>query len=184
MYTPRRLELAPSRAQPGPPPQLLLPAKRVQHVELVRGAGTGAARTGPTSRRAARWRPPRPRAQRPAPTRRPACGRHRTRGARRSHLPRPRDVARAAAARRPRRACPAAAGARPRRTRPHLRHRRVRQVLFRAEQQPDCLREDRLPRTGLTGDRIQPRRQVELGLADEDEVLDAQPTKQRSRGSG
>ena len=56
-----------------------------------------------------------------------------------------------------------------------------RRVATRAEQQPDGLREDRLARAGLTGDRVQPRGQVELGLADEDEVLDAQPTKQVSR---
>ena len=59
-----------------------------------------------------------------------------------------------------------------------------RGVATRAEEQPDGLREDRLPRAGLTRDRVQPRSQVELGLADEDEVLDAQPTKQRSPGSG
>ena len=59
-----------------------------------------------------------------------------------------------------------------------------RGVPTRSEQQPDGLREDRLPRAGLTGDRVQTRSELELGLADEDEVLDAKPTKQRSRGSG
>ena len=50
---------------------------------------------------------------------------------------------------------------------------------FVAEQQPDRLREDRLPRAGLAGDRVQPGRELELGLADEDEVLDAQATQHR-----
>ena len=45
---------------------------------------------------------------------------------------------------------------------------------FVAEQQADRLREDRLARAGLAGDRVQPGRELELGLADEDEVLDAQ----------
>src|SRR5215211_4723327 len=51
-------------------------------------------------------------------------------------------------------------------------------VALGAEQQADRLREDRLPRAGLAGDRVQPRRRLELGLPDEDEVLDAEPTKQ------
>ena len=49
-----------------------------------------------------------------------------------------------------------------------------RVVALRAEQQPDRLGEDRLARAGLARDRVQPGRELELGLADEDEVLDAQ----------
>ena len=45
---------------------------------------------------------------------------------------------------------------------------------LRPEQEPDRLREDRLPGAGLAGDRVQAGRELELGLADEDEVLDAQ----------
>ena len=52
---------------------------------------------------------------------------------------------------------------------------------LRAEQQPDRLGEDRLPGARLAGDRVQPGRELELRLADQDEVLDAEPTKQRSR---
>ena len=44
----------------------------------------------------------------------------------------------------------------------------------RAEQEPDRLGEDRLARPGLPGDRVQARPEAQVGLADEDEVLDAQ----------
>ena len=50
-----------------------------------------------------------------------------------------------------------------------------RRLAARAEQEPDRVREDRLPRAGLAGDRVQPRVELELGLPDQDEVLDAQP---------
>ena len=53
----------------------------------------------------------------------------------------------------------------------------VRVVALRAEQETERLGEDRLPGTCLPGDRIQPRRELELGLADEDEVLDTEPAK-------
>ena len=52
-------------------------------------------------------------------------------------------------------------------------------VAFRAEQEPDRLRDDRLPRAGLAGERDEPRCELELGLADEDEVLDPQSTQHR-----
>ena len=52
-----------------------------------------------------------------------------------------------------------------------------RRVSTRAEQEPDRLCEDRLSRAGLACDRVQARSEVELGLADEDEILDAQPAK-------
>ena len=48
----------------------------------------------------------------------------------------------------------------------------------RPEEQPDRLREDRLPRARLARDRVQPGREGELRLADEDEILDPEPTKQ------
>ena len=57
-------------------------------------------------------------------------------------------------------------------------------VALRAEQEPDRLREDRLARAGLAGDRRQPGGRRELSLPDEDEVLDPEATKQRSGGSG
>jgi hypothetical protein len=49
-----------------------------------------------------------------------------------------------------------------------------RRVAARAEEQADRLGEDCFAGACLTGDRVQPGREVELGLADEDEVLDAQ----------
>ena len=54
-----------------------------------------------------------------------------------------------------------------------------RVVALRAEQEADRLREDRLPRAGLAGDRVQPGRELELRLADEHEVLDAQSAEHR-----
>ena len=50
-------------------------------------------------------------------------------------------------------------------------------VALRTEEEPDRLRENRLPGAGLAGDGVQPWRELELRLADEDEVLDAQPTQ-------
>ena len=52
-----------------------------------------------------------------------------------------------------------------------------------SEEEPDRLREDRLPRARLPRDRVEPGRERELRLADEDEVLDPEPTKQSSGGS-
>ncbi len=54
-----------------------------------------------------------------------------------------------------------------------------RVVALRPEQQPDRLREDRLAGAGLAGDRVQAGRELELGLPDEDEVLDTEPTQHR-----
>ena len=51
----------------------------------------------------------------------------------------------------------------------------VRVVALRAEQEPERLGEDRLAGARLAGDRVQPGRELELGLADEYEVLDAKP---------
>ena len=50
-----------------------------------------------------------------------------------------------------------------------------RRIAARAEQEPDRVREDRLPRAGLTGDRVQTGIELELGLPDQDEVLDPKP---------
>ena len=52
-----------------------------------------------------------------------------------------------------------------------------RVVALRAEEQAERLREDRLAGAGLARDRVQPGRELELGLADEDEVLDAEAPK-------
>ena len=52
-----------------------------------------------------------------------------------------------------------------------------RRVAARAEQQADRLGQDRLPGAGFAGDRVQPGPERELGLADQDEVLDAEPAK-------
>ncbi len=57
-------------------------------------------------------------------------------------------------------------------------------VAARAKQQADRLGEDRLTGARLTREDIQPRHELQLRLADQDEVLDAQPTKQSSACSG
>ena len=54
----------------------------------------------------------------------------------------------------------------------------VRGIARSAQKEPDGLRQDRLARTGLAGDGVQPGREREVGLADEDEVLDAQAAEQ------
>jgi len=56
-------------------------------------------------------------------------------------------------------------------------HRRVGAC---PEQEPDRLGEDRLPGPGLARDRIQTQCEVELRLADEDEILDAQAAEHRT----
>ena len=53
-------------------------------------------------------------------------------------------------------------------------------VALRPEEEPDGLGEDRLARTGLARDRVQPGRELELGLADEHEVLDTEPAQHGS----
>src|SRR5205823_3780495 len=57
-----------------------------------------------------------------------------------------------------------------------------RRVALRAEQESDRLREDRLARSGLARDRAEPGGGLELGLADQDEVLDAEPAKHPGDG--
>ena len=54
-----------------------------------------------------------------------------------------------------------------------------RRVALRPEQQPHRLGQDRLPGAGLAGDRVQAGRQLELGLPDQDEVLDSQAAQHR-----
>ena len=50
-------------------------------------------------------------------------------------------------------------------------------VAARAEQEPERLREDRLPRAGLAGDRVQAGHDGQLRVADEHEVLDAEASQ-------
>ena len=50
-------------------------------------------------------------------------------------------------------------------------------VALRPEEQADRLGDDRLPRAGLSGQGDEPGRELELGLADEDKVLDPQPAQ-------
>ena len=158
------------------------PAKASSSVELVRRPREAALlelarhRDQPLGR--ARRRP---RGRRCGPRRRRACGRRRRRAARARARPRPRAAARRARRARRRRRSPSrqvelgldvglvAAGP------------TSAGVALRAEQEPDRLREDRLAGAGLARDRVQAGREGELGLADEDEVLDAEATKQRSR---
>ena len=52
-------------------------------------------------------------------------------------------------------------------------------LALRAEKEADRLREDRLPRARLAAQDVQPWRQLELGLADEHEVLDPEAAKHR-----
>ena len=58
-----------------------------------------------------------------------------------------------------------------------------RVVALRPEQEPDRLREDRLARTGLAGDRVEPGRELQLRLPDQHEILDAQPSQHPVDGS-
>ena len=53
-------------------------------------------------------------------------------------------------------------------------------VALDAEQQPDRLREDRLARPGLAAEDVQTGNELELGLANEDEVLDPEAAQHRS----
>src|SRR5262249_20836419 len=57
-----------------------------------------------------------------------------------------------------------------------------RRIAPAAEQQADGLRENRLPCSRLAGDRVEAGREVELGVADEDEVLDAQTAQHQRDG--
>ena len=50
-----------------------------------------------------------------------------------------------------------------------------------AQEQPDRLREDRLPSARLARDGVEAWPELELGLVDQHEVLDAQPTEHASR---
>ena len=182
---PRRAELAPRASQLGATPQLLLADERVEHVELVaRRARAAAARTGPTSRSAARRARPRPRGPRSAPTRTRACGRRRRSAARARARPRPRAAARRAPRSPPRRAGRRGARAPPRRT-PRTRPARPRRrrPSRRAAARPPG-RRIVLPAPVSPVIAFRPVRELELGLADQDEVLDPEPTKQRCRGSG
>ena len=54
-----------------------------------------------------------------------------------------------------------------------------RVVALRPEQEADRLGEDRLAGAGLARDRVQAGRELELGLADEHEVLDSQASEHR-----
>src|SRR5437588_1087572 len=53
----------------------------------------------------------------------------------------------------------------------------VRIVALRAKKEPEGLGKDRLACAGLARDRVQPGRELQLRLTDEDEVLDAKPAK-------
>jgi hypothetical protein len=55
---------------------------------------------------------------------------------------------------------------------------KVRGVARNAEEETDRLRQDRLAGAGLPGDRVQPPRECEVRLPDEDEAFDAETAKQ------
>ena len=184
MCTPRGLKLAPRHAQPRAPAELLLAAVGIENVELIRRARQPALlelarhRHEPLGRGrhvlARRRAAPGVRAGAPVPEHAPgdddvflALG---------PQLEQRQDVV---LLERARRSLELGLDVRIGALGAHEPG-----VAARPEQQPDGLREDRLPRAGLTRDRVQAGSELELGLADEDEVLDAEPTKQRSRGSG
>ena len=183
MHAPGRLELAPEEPQPGSLPQLLLPAEGVEHIELVRGSGEPALLELPGhgheplggGRHVLTSSSPSPGIGARAAVAEDAPRDDETLLVLGTQLEQRQDVVLVEHARRQLQlgldVCIRTLGA------------HERGVAARTEEQPDGLREDRLPRSRLTGDRVQTRSQVELGLADEDEILDAQPTKQRSRGS-
>src|SRR6185437_4196137 len=52
-----------------------------------------------------------------------------------------------------------------------------RRLALRAEQEADRAGEDGLPGAGLAGDRVQAAVELELGAADEDEVVDPEPAQ-------
>ena len=58
-----------------------------------------------------------------------------------------------------------------------------RRIASRAQEQADRLREDRLSGPGLAGDGVEPRSELELGLADQDQVLDAQAAQHAPDGT-
>ena len=134
-------------------------------------ARAAAARTAPTSRPRPRPRRRRPRAPPRAPRRTRACGRRRRRGARRAARPRP-----------PGRSSSSASGVElGLDVRLGAGGPDEAVVALRAEQQADRLREDRLARAGLAGDRVQAGRELELRLPDQHEVLDAEPAQHQDR---
>jgi len=177
LAAPRGLQLAPAETRRSAPAQLLVAGERVEHVELVGGFrkppllelpghrehALGGSRHVVASRR------PAPRVRACAPVAEHAPREHEPFLALRPKLGQ--------------------------RLEPLLLEQAVRQVELRldvrllpirpheggvaarSEQQADRLREDRLARTGLAGDRIQARRELELGVADQDQVLDAQPAQ-------
>ena len=59
-----------------------------------------------------------------------------------------------------------------------------RRVAARAEQQPEGVREDRLARAGLARDRIQAGVELELGLANQHEVLDPEASQHAAPSYG
>ena len=163
------VELTPGGPRRRSAGELLLAAERGRAPRAGTTASQGgAARTGPTSRRRARQRRRRP----PAPRRAPRIGARATVGehAARDHE---RVLVLGPQLRRARRAPPGDRA--PPRCRPPPGGADVRVVALRAEQQAERLGEDRLARARLPRDRVQPGREVELGLVDEDEVLDAEP---------
>ncbi len=143
-------------------------------------ASAAAARTGRSSRAGPRPWQRRPRELRSGPTRRRASGRRR------------RCAGRAAASARLRAGTPARRSEQlPRRGEFELGldvglaagGADQRGLAAGAEQETDRVREDRLPRPGLPGDRVQAGVELELGLADQDEVLDAKAGGSTARPS-
>jgi hypothetical protein len=184
MGTPRGLELPPGNTQPRAPAELLLAAEDIEHVELIRRTREPALLELPGHRHEplgrsrhilARGRaPPGIRARPPVPEH-PPCD-DEVLLALRPQLEELQDVVLLECARlRLELGLDIRVGA---------LGANERGIAACAEQQPHRLREDRLPRAGLTRDCVQTGSKLELRLADENEVLDAEPTKQRSRDSG
>ena len=183
MPAPRRLQLAPGHTSRGAAPQLPVAAERVEYVELVGGSCEPPLLELPGHRDHALGR-----------------GRHVV--ARRRSAPRVRTSA--TVAEHTARQYEPFLVLRPelgQRLEPILLEQAVRQVELglhvrllptrtderrvtsRSEQQPDRLGEDRLARPGLARDRIQARRELELGVANQDQVLDAQTAQHAPDGT-
>src|SRR5207244_1849117 len=59
-----------------------------------------------------------------------------------------------------------------------------RRIAAGAEEQADRTREDRLAGAGLAGDRIEPRRELERRLTDQDEIADPEALEHGRTSSG
>ena len=145
----------------------------------MRGA---AARTGPTSRSAARWPRRDPRARSPGPRRTPSCGRRRRRAARARGPARPRAAARRAPRARRRRRIRRARRARPRRTPRSPAGPTAPASPLTPRSSPIAWAKIVFPAPVSPLRTFSPGAELELGLANEDEILDPEASQHRADG--